>query len=162
MNVLYKISLIVVIGVVGVGLIFNGVNSVNANNELPALVEIPESISIDYSPVEENSSSESYVITEQDIDKIENVLANMHEGQWFSWSDPDNKTYAGLIVRNGYNKPSKELLLLSAQVKVDTDNNKRAIRNALLVNKQTLEAKFLSDNFTNADVVQYLRILGGF
>jgi len=29
---------------------------------------------------------------------IEEALAQMHNGQWFGWSDPFNKIYANLII----------------------------------------------------------------
>ena len=29
---------------------------------------------------------------------IEEALAQMHNGQWFGWSDPFNKVYANLII----------------------------------------------------------------
>ena len=29
---------------------------------------------------------------------IEDVLARLHSGQWFDWSDPRNKIYANLIL----------------------------------------------------------------
>ena len=29
---------------------------------------------------------------------IEEALAQMHQGQWFGWSDPTNKVYANLII----------------------------------------------------------------
>ena len=29
---------------------------------------------------------------------IEDVLATLHSGQWFGWSDPDNKVYENLVI----------------------------------------------------------------
>ena len=29
---------------------------------------------------------------------IEDVLVDMHKGQWFSWSDPKNKVYENLVI----------------------------------------------------------------
>ena len=33
-------------------------------------------------------------------DHIEEALVKMHTGQWFGWSDPENKVYANLIVHD--------------------------------------------------------------
>ena len=39
---------------------------------------------------------------------IEEALAQMHNGQWFGWSDPFNKIYANLIIRdNSKSKPTE-------------------------------------------------------
>tara|TARA_Y100000310_G_scaffold137440_1_gene136300 strand:- start:437 stop:820 length:384 start_codon:yes stop_codon:yes gene_type:complete len=31
-------------------------------------------------------------------DHIEDILIDLHTGQWFGWSDPANKVYANLII----------------------------------------------------------------
>jgi hypothetical protein len=31
-------------------------------------------------------------------DHIEDILIDLHSGQWFGWSDPTNKIYANLII----------------------------------------------------------------
>ena len=33
-------------------------------------------------------------------DHIEDVLARLHSGQWFGWSDSKNKVYANLIIHH--------------------------------------------------------------
>jgi len=39
---------------------------------------------------------------------IEEALAQMHNGQWFGWSDPFNKIYANLIIiDNSKSKPTE-------------------------------------------------------
>ena len=38
---------------------------------------------------------------------IEDYLVTVRTGQWFSWSDPENKVYANLIVNDGGSKPSE-------------------------------------------------------
>ncbi len=44
-------------------------------------------------------------------DHIEDVLVNLHTGQWFGWSDPNNKVYENLIIHDeSKDKPSKKLL----------------------------------------------------
>ena len=41
---------------------------------------------------------------------IEDVLVQMHSGQWFGWSDPKNKVYANLIIHGDQEKPTQEFL----------------------------------------------------
>jgi len=60
---------------------------------------------------------------------IEDVLARLHPGQWFGWSDSKNKTHANLVIYptvNGvsvsYDKPSESSLntaLATAQTDFD-------------------------------------------
>ena len=40
-------------------------------------------------------------------DHIEDYLITVRKGQWFGWSDPDNRIYANLIVHDGGSKPSE-------------------------------------------------------
>ncbi len=40
-------------------------------------------------------------------DHIEDYLVKVRTGQWFGWSDPDNKIYANLIVHDGGSKPTE-------------------------------------------------------
>ena len=40
-------------------------------------------------------------------DHIEDYLVKVRTGQWFGWSDPDNKIYANIIVHDGGSKPSE-------------------------------------------------------
>jgi hypothetical protein len=51
------------------------------------------------------------------IDNIEQVLATLHKGQWFWWSDSKNRVYENLIlvpevngVEVNYEKPTQEFL----------------------------------------------------
>jgi len=67
---------------------------------------------------------------------IEYVLARLHLGQWFGWSDSSNKTYANLVIYptvNGvsvsYEKPSESSLnsdLATAQADWDATVYARA------------------------------------
>jgi hypothetical protein len=41
-------------------------------------------------------------------DHIEDYLAKVRLGQWFGFSDPDNKIYANLIVLDGGTKPTEK------------------------------------------------------
>ena len=41
-------------------------------------------------------------------DQIEDYLVKVITGQWFGWSNPDNKIYANLIVHDGSTKPTEK------------------------------------------------------
>ena len=42
---------------------------------------------------------------------IEDVLVTLHFGQWFGWSDPENKVYENLIIHDdSKDKPTKKFL----------------------------------------------------
>ena len=41
---------------------------------------------------------------------IEHVLMGLHEGQWFGFSDPFNKSYETLEIYSEHEKPTKEWL----------------------------------------------------
>ena len=41
---------------------------------------------------------------------IEDVLAALHTGQWFGWTDSKDKSYDNLIVHDGYDTPTQEEL----------------------------------------------------
>ena len=57
------------------------------------------------------------------FDHIEDVLVRLHGGQWFGWSDSNNKVYANLIIHNSdYAKPTeKELTDALAKQQSDFD-----------------------------------------
>ena len=40
-------------------------------------------------------------------DNIEDYLITVRNGQWFGFSNPDNKIYANLIVHDGGSKPTE-------------------------------------------------------
>ena len=45
------------------------------------------------------------------FDHIEDVLINLHSGQWFGWIDSKNKVYENLIIHDlSKKKPTKEFL----------------------------------------------------
>ena len=56
-------------------------------------------------------------------DHIEDVLVDLHSGQWFGWSDSKNKVYANLIIHDdSKNKPTeKELTDALAKQQSDFD-----------------------------------------
>jgi hypothetical protein len=42
-------------------------------------------------------------------DHIEDYLASLHPGQWFGWSDPENKVYEDLVIYDEqYAKPTEQ------------------------------------------------------
>jgi len=40
-------------------------------------------------------------------DNIEDYLSRVRTGCWYTWSDPNNKVYANLVVLDGGSKPSE-------------------------------------------------------
>ena len=59
-------------------------------------------------------------------DHIEDYLITMRTGQWFGWSDPENKIYANLIVHDGGSKPTEKQCtdgLKALQDAWDLENN---------------------------------------
>ncbi len=156
----YKISVVIALFTIGFGLIANSVVITNASNQLPALLTYPtenvESSEFDFVPNEVSFEAEV-------LPDYESVLVQMHSGQWFGWSDSSNKIYENLIIHdNQYDKPPLALLesLLATSETFDTARKLR--RQAQRSNRSTLETKFINDNFTNADIVEYLRLLGDF
>ena len=41
---------------------------------------------------------------------IEDVLAKLHTGCWFGWSDSKNKVYANLVIHSDDDKPTESAL----------------------------------------------------
>jgi hypothetical protein len=40
---------------------------------------------------------------------LEDYLVQLHGGQWFGWSDPENKTYANLVIHDSSKtKPTEQ------------------------------------------------------
>jgi len=87
----------------------------------------------------------------------------MHPGQWFGWSNPDNKVYENLIVLDKqYGKPTQSLLdglVGSAQT---TRSNIRVDKQTREANRITLETAIVNGSASDADIRQYLRLLGDF
>ena len=57
---------------------------------------------------------------------IENYLVTVRTGQWFGFSDPDNKIYANLVVHDGGSKPTEKECtdgLAALQAAWDLENN---------------------------------------
>ena len=53
---------------------------------------------------------------------IEDILVALHPGQWFGWSDANNKVYANLVIHGDQEKPTEEWL--NAELKNQLDENK--------------------------------------
>lgn len=64
---------------------------------------------------------------------IEDVLVNLHSGQWFGWSDSKNKIYANLIIHDdSKDKPTeKELTDALAKQQSDFDANAHGRKRAI-------------------------------
>ncbi len=59
-------------------------------------------------------------------DHIEDYLVKVRTGQWFGWSDFENKIYANLIVHDGGTKPTEKECtdgLAALQAAWDLENN---------------------------------------
>ena len=54
-------------------------------------------------------------------DHIEDVLINLHTGQWFGWSDSNNKVYANLIIHDDSKTKPTEKELTDALAKQQSD-----------------------------------------
>ena len=42
--------------------------------------------------------------------KYDDVLWELNDGPWWDWKDPRNKVYENLIVKEGFEKPTKKFL----------------------------------------------------
>ena len=67
-------------------------------------------------------------------DHIEDYLVTVRIGQWFGFSDPDNKIYANLIVHDGGSKPTEKectdgLAAMQAAWDLENDSYKSKRRN---------------------------------
>ena len=52
---------------------------------------------------------------------IEDVLVNLHDGQWFEWSDVNNKIYANLVIHDDSKDKPTEKSLTDALAKQQSD-----------------------------------------
>ena len=109
-------------------------------------------------------------------DHIEDVLAKLHKGQWFGWSDSKDKVYANLVIHDDqYSKPSKASLesgLVQAQDDFDWQDVRRK-RDALLIDSDYIlmpdypmedksdweayrqELRDVPESFASADLVEF-------
>ena len=109
-------------------------------------------------------------------DHIEDVLAKLHKGQWFGWSDSKDKVYSNLVIHDDqYSKPSKASLeadLVQAQDDFDWLDVRRK-RDALLIDSDYIlmpdypmedksdweayrqELRDVPESFASADLVEF-------
>ena len=78
---------------------------------------------------------------------IEDYLTSLHNGQWFAWSDADNKVYANLIILDDTkNKPSENDCTSGlATLQSDYDTAKTAVANNKISATNKLKALGLTD-----------------
>ena len=57
---------------------------------------------------------------------IEDVLVNLHNGQWFGWSDSKNKVYANLVIHDDTKTKPTEKELTDALTKQQSDFDTQA------------------------------------
>ena len=55
------------------------------------------------------------------FDHIEDILCNLHGGQWFGWSDSKNKIYANLIIHDDSKTKPTEKELTDALTKKQSE-----------------------------------------
>ncbi|KKL86462.1 hypothetical protein LCGC14_1944530 [marine sediment metagenome] len=122
----------------------SSVSSVTADSELTPLNQLP-------------------IVSLTSVVTYDDVLSQLHTGQWFGWSNSSDKSYVNLLVLDSkYTKPTQ--LFLDDQVRIlqIAYDSRILLRDNLETSRENLETKFLAGTYTDADVVQYLRILGGF
>jgi hypothetical protein len=57
---------------------------------------------------------------------IEDVLVNLHNGQWFGWSDSKNKVYTNLVIHDDTKTKPTEKELTDALTKQQSDFDTQA------------------------------------
>ena len=60
------------------------------------------------------------------VDHIEDILIHLHTGGWFGWSDPTNKVYANLIIKDDTKDKPTEKSLTDALAKQQSDFDSQA------------------------------------
>ena len=78
---------------------------------------------------------------------IEDYLAQLHNGQWFGWSDSKNKVYANLIIHDDTkDKPSESDCTTGlATLQSDYDTAETAATNKKISGKAKLKELGLDD-----------------
>ena len=78
---------------------------------------------------------------------IEDYLAQLHNGQWFGWSDSKNKVYANLIIHDdSKSKPSESDCTTGlATLQSDYDTAETAATNKKISGKAKLKELGLDD-----------------
>ena len=83
-------------------------------------------------------------------DHIQDVLIGLHSGQWFGWSDPNNKIYANLVIHSADAKPTESQLtnaLTAQQTSYDNTAYARTRADAYPSIGDQLDALFHADVF---------------
>ena len=74
-------------------------------------------------------------------DHIEDVLIGLHSGQWFGWSNAQNKVYANLVIHSADAKPTESSLTTQlATMQTSFDNAATAKTTNIASTKTKLEA----------------------
>ncbi len=72
-------------------------------------------------------------------DQIEDYLVSLHTGQWFGWSNPENKIYANLIIHDdSKTKPTEQECmdaLANLQSNFDTEKINNENKKASAISK---------------------------
>ena len=78
---------------------------------------------------------------------IEDYLVQLHQGQWFGWSDSKNKVYANLIIHDdSKSKPSESDCTTGlATLQSDYDTAETAVANNKISATNKLKALGLTD-----------------
>jgi hypothetical protein len=81
---------------------------------------------------------------------IEDYLVQLHNGQWFGWSDSKNKIYANLIIHdNSKTKPTEQECIDGlAQMQNDFDNAKAK----KIADKEAANAKLRALGLTDDEI----------
>ena len=79
---------------------------------------------------------------------IEDYLIKLHSGQWFGWSDSENKVYANLIIHDDSKaKPTEQECTDGlATLQSDFDTKKTNLENKKSSGKQKLKDLGLDDD----------------
>ena len=78
-------------------------------------------------------------------DHIEDYLVQLHDGQWFGWSDSKNKIYANLIIHSEIVEPGKEGKMVSnphsKPSEADCTNGLKALQDAWDLENDSYKSK---------------------
>jgi len=87
-------------------------------------------------------------------DHIEDFLVTVRTGQWFGWSDPDNKIYANVIVYDGGSKPTEQECtdgLAQLQTEYDAKEYQRKRKNEYPTIEELVVALYDTDDKAAVD-----------
>ena len=81
---------------------------------------------------------------------IEDYLAQLHTGQWFGWSDADNKVYANLIIHDDSKSKPSESDCTTGLATLQSDYDTAATANTN--NKTSATNKLKALGLTDAEI----------